>query len=324
VIERRLSRGRAIATGVLLGGLAAAPARAQQVAVETGPMRSLAAPLAGGAARGAPPDDIMLPDDAGSVTGIAPTGTRSRAVPLVAPGAPPDINMPPAGHAPVTAIPRRGAGWRRSSTVAPGGPPRPHHALRGLDRADQFTAARSDSTPAAALATRRYYAGMALGFAASILFHESAHFAASYLVGAHPTVGVDAGRPTVYSGIDANREPHKQLLFSSAGLVAQAALDEAILDIPHAHAGAFERGVLLGGVSTALFYISLGRNASVSDITYIARTSGWSKTQVSLVVGGVAALHTVRIGRTGRYARFFLAPGPDGRLALNARLAPGE
>jgi hypothetical protein len=163
---------------------------------------------------------------------------------------------------------------------------------------------------------------MALGFATSILFHESAHVAASYMVGARPTFGNDAGRPTVYSGIDVTREPHKQLVFSSAGLVAQAALDETLLDVPHRYAGAFERGVLLGGISTAVFYITLGRNASVSDITYIARTSGWSKTQVSLLVGGVAAMHSVRIARGHRYAHFFLAPGPDGRLRLACRISP--
>jgi hypothetical protein len=173
------------------------------------------------------------------------------------------------------------------------------------------------------IARRRFYARFALGFASSLLLHEGGHIAASYLVGAHPSFGTDAGRPTVYSGIDAALEPHKQLVFSSAGLVAQAALDEAILDAPlHGRADAFERGVLLGGISTALFYATLGRNASVSDVTYIARTSGWSKTQVSLLVGGVAALHAVRIGRRRRYAHFFLMPSADGRLALGARLSP--
>jgi hypothetical protein len=252
------------------------------------------------------------------------TAQPATAQPVFARGAPPDDIMPPEPPVGVTAVPRDGA----ESRTGPGAPPRLHHAAERDARHHHFLAGITTPpqprpiTPASARDARRYYARMALGFAGSILFHESAHVASSLLVGAHPTFGSDAGRPTVYSGIDANREPHKQLVFSSAGLVAQAALDEALLDIPHHTAGAFERGVLLGGVATALFYATLGRNASVSDVTYIARTSGWSKTRVSLLVGGVAALHAVRIARGDRYAHFFLAPGPDGRLRLACRIAP--
>ncbi len=196
-----------------------------------------------------------------------------------------------------------------------GPPPRLHNATERDADHHRAAAARTDSP-------RRYYTRLGLGFAASILFHEGAHVAASYLVGARPSFGFDRSRPTVYSGIDAAAEPHRQLVFSSAGLVAQAALDEAVLDVPHDRGAAFERGVLLGGVATAAFYVTLGRNASVSDVTYIARTSGWSKSQVSLLVGGVAALHALRIARDGRYAHFFLVPAGDGRVRVACAVTP--
>src|SRR4051794_13296530 len=38
------------------------------------------------------------------------------------------------------------------------------------------------------------------GFASSILAHESAHIVASYAVGGRPSFGLNAGRPTIYSG----------------------------------------------------------------------------------------------------------------------------
>lgn len=45
-------------------------------------------------------------------------------------------------------------------------------------------------------------------------------------------IAFDKGRPTVYSGIDSEKEPHNQFIFSAAGLTTQALIDEAILDIP--------------------------------------------------------------------------------------------
>jgi hypothetical protein len=137
-------------------------------------------------------------------------------------------------------------------------------------------------------------------------------------VGAHPHIGLDRGRPTVFSGIDSRRHPHKQFLFSAAGLTTQAVLNEAILDIPHNRGGAIERGILAGGIGTTLFYITLGRNASVSDISFMARTSSLSKTQLSLIFGGVSAIQAWRITRDPRYNHFFVRQTENGaEVGLN-------
>src|SRR2546423_7996389 len=64
----------------------------------------------------------------------------------------------------------------------------------------------------------RWWYKFASGFAASVLAHEGAHVIASYAMGGRPTFGLNAGRPTIYSGIDAILEPRKQFVFSSAGL----------------------------------------------------------------------------------------------------------
>ena len=157
-----------------------------------------------------------------------------------------------------------------------------------------------------------YWRRFAFGFAGSILAHETAHVLMSYAVGAHPYFGFDHGRPTVYSGIDSRLHPQKQFLFSAAGLTTQALLDEAILDIPHSRGSAIERGILAGGIGATLFYITLGRNASVSDITYMARTSSLSKTQISLIFGSVSAIHALRIWRDPRYSHFFVRPAENG------------
>ena len=156
----------------------------------------------------------------------------------------------------------------------------------------------------------------ALGFISSILAHEAGHVAASLAVGAHPYFGFDKGRPTVYSGIDANLEPHKQFIFSSAGLTVQTLMDELILDIPHHRGGVFERGLLAGGIATTAFYITIGRNASVSDVTFMSRTSSLSKTQVSLIFGAIAASHVLRIHYDDHYAHFFAAPSEKGALKV--------
>ena len=168
-----------------------------------------------------------------------------------------------------------------------------------------------------------YWREVAAGFATSLLAHEAAHVTTSLVLGGHPSFGFDKGRPTVYSGFSAEREPRKQFLFSSMGLNVQAALDEAVLDVPHERGAAFERGVLASGIATALFYISIGRTASVSDVDYMARTSSLSKTDIALIYGGVAALHLVRVSRDGRYANFFLRPGPPGAggMRFGVRLA---
>lgn len=179
------------------------------------------------------------------------------------------------------------------------------------------TGSAQDSTRAA---PTHYWRNFAAGFASSILFHEAAHFGAAYALGSRPWVGFDAGRPTVYSGIDAYAYPHKQFWFSSAGLDAQALLDETILDVPHHGGGAYERGVLAGGIGTALFYVTIGRWGRVSDVDFIARTRAMNKTQVTLLYGGVAALHAWRVGRNGRYANFFARPAANGGVAIGLRV----
>lgn len=159
----------------------------------------------------------------------------------------------------------------------------------------------------------------AFGFVTSILAHEAGHVIAAYAVGGRPSFGFDKGRPTIYSGIDASRYPQRQFIFSSAGLTVQSVLDEGILDVPHARGSAFERGILAGGIGTALFYITLGRNGPVSDVAYMARTSTLSKDQVSLIYGGIAALHAWRIHRNHAYAHFFAAPSDRGGLDVGMR-----
>ncbi len=161
-----------------------------------------------------------------------------------------------------------------------------------------------------------YWRRMAAGFATSILAHEGAHLVTAVAVGGSPSIGFDKGRPTVYSGLDATTQRRQQFLFSSMGLNVQAALDEAILDVPHRVGGAFERGVLAGGIATALFYVTIGRTASVSDVDFMARTSSLSKGDITLIYGGVAVMHAVRIHYDGRYANFFVRPAPVGESGL--------
>jgi hypothetical protein len=185
-----------------------------------------------------------------------------------------------------------------------------------------------DSTrPAAASTPRAHSSSHHLlrfvgGAVTSILAHEAGHVVAAYAVGGHPSFGFNKGRPTIYSGIDATLEPRKQFIFSSAGLTVQSLLDEGILDIPHHKGGSFERGLLAGGIGTALFYITIGRNASVSDVNFMARTSSLSKTQVSLIWGGIAVMHMVRIHLDHNYAHFFAAPDGDGRLRVGVNILP--
>ena len=62
-----------------------------------------------------------------------------------------------------------------------------------------------------------YWKKFAIGAGVSLLAHESAHILTSLALGFHPYVGLDHGRPTVFSGIDSRKYPHKQFLFSAAG-----------------------------------------------------------------------------------------------------------
>jgi hypothetical protein len=168
--------------------------------------------------------------------------------------------------------------------------------------------ARADTARQQPDRPRNYWKKFAAGFASSILAHEGAHIVTAYAVGGHPTIGINKGRPTVYSGISARYQPHQQFLFSSMGLNVQAVLDEGILDVPHNRGAPFERGMLAGGIATAVFYVTIGRTASVSDIDMMSRTSSLSKTDLTFIYGGVAALHTLRIHRDEHYADFFVRP----------------
>src|SRR6202521_191611 len=98
-----------------------------------------------------------------------------------------------------------------------------------------------------------YWRHFAFGVAGSILAHETAHVLMSYALGAHPYCGFDHGRPTVYSGIDSRLHPHKQFLFSAAGLTTQALLDEAILVAPLSGGGGEGGGFFRGGRGPPLF-----------------------------------------------------------------------
>jgi hypothetical protein len=167
-----------------------------------------------------------------------------------------------------------------------------------------------------------YWHRVTMGVATSILLHEAAHIGVSLTLGTHPTFGFDKFRPTVYSGLNIHTEPRKQFVFSAAGLITQAVIDEAILDVPHARGSAFERGVIGGGIGTTLFYITVGQRGSVSDIEYIVRTHVMNTTQATLIFGSVAAMHAWRVSRNPAYANFFARPNANGGLSLgwSARL----
>lgn len=172
--------------------------------------------------------------------------------------------------------------------------------------------ARAQASDSVVLSSN-YWKLLSLGAATSILLHEAAHIGVAFAVGAQPTFGFDKLRPTVFSGINSRVEPHKQFWFSAAGLTMQSLIDEGILDIPHVRGSAFERGMLGGGIGTTLFYLTIGRVGSVSDVDFMARMRVLTKTQVTLIFGSVAALHTFRISRDKHYANFFARPR-DGRL----------
>lgn len=167
-----------------------------------------------------------------------------------------------------------------------------------------------------------YWRNFAAGFATSIIAHEAGHVGMSLALGARPHLGLENGKPTVFSGIDANAQPHKQFLFSSAGLDVQAIMDEAILDIPHHRGSSFERGILAGGIATAYFYATIGRNAGNSDITYMARTSSLTRTQASLIYAGLATIQSIRIAHDGHYANFFMRPSSTGVINVGVEVLP--
>jgi hypothetical protein len=165
-----------------------------------------------------------------------------------------------------------------------------------------------------------YWPNFGLGVTTSILLHEAAHIGVAFALGNHPRFGFDDLRPTVYSGINSHLEPHQQFLFSVAGLTMQSVIDEGILDIPHHRGSAFERGMLAGGIGTTVFYLTIGRTGSVSDIEFIARVHGMTKTQSTFVFGSLVALETFRISRNGHYANFFARPSATGGADLGINI----
>lgn len=166
------------------------------------------------------------------------------------------------------------------------------------------------------------WAQFAGGVLASVLAHEAGHVTASALLGGSPSLGFDHGRPVIYSGINAGANPDRQFVFSASGMTVQLLLNEVLLNWPHQEgerAGAFERGVLAGGVGTVLFYFTIGRTASVSDVTQMARYSGLDRWSLAAIFGGVAATEVVRILRSDRYGpHFFVMPGPERTVRVGA------
>jgi hypothetical protein len=171
-------------------------------------------------------------------------------------------------------------------------------------------------SPDSVVLSPNYWRHFAYGVTTSIMLHEVAHIVTAYAVGGHPSFGFDKLRPTVYSGVNTIVDPHKQFLFSASGLAVQSLLDEAILDIPHSRGSAFERGILGGGIGTTVFYLTIGRSGSVSDVDFMARTHALTAGQITLIFGSVAALHAIRISRDPHYANFFARPRGDGGLDL--------
>jgi hypothetical protein len=158
-------------------------------------------------------------------------------------------------------------------------------------------------TTTAASGGGRWWSLFATGFASSILAHEGGHIVAAYAVGGRPSFGLNEGRPTIYSGIDATLEPRKQFVFSSAGLTVQSVIDEGIL-------------------ATSLFYVTIGRTGSVSDVEFMARTSRLNKTSITAIYGGLALVHVWRIRHDSRYTNFFVRPDGRGAMRIGIALDP--
>lgn len=179
--------------------------------------------------------------------------------------------------------------------------------------------------PAAAQGTPAWLSFLA-GGVSSILAHEAGHVVSSAMLGGSPSLGFDQGRPVIYSGIPSGTHPDRSFVFSASGMTVQLALNEVILAWPRmrgARGGAFERGVLAGGIGTVLFYFTVGRNAAVSDVAQMARHSGLSKWTLTAIFGGVAASEVLRIALSDRYGpHFFVMPGREG--AVKVGLGFGE
>ena len=69
-----------------------------------------------------------------------------------------------------------------------------------------------------------------------------------------------------------------------------------------------------------LFYFTIGRTASVGDVSNMVDNSGFSAWGLSAIFGGVAALDVARIALRQRYAHFFAFPGREGALHFGIRV----
>ncbi|HEY2824592.1 MAG TPA: hypothetical protein VGI83_03515 [Gemmatimonadales bacterium] len=191
-------------------------------------------------------------------------------------------------------------------------------ALLGLGTAPLAGQSTNDSSTSPGFSIGKF----AAGFATSLAAHESAHVLTALAVGGHPSFGFNQFRPVIHSGIDTAAHPSRQVAFSAAGMTMQLVLDEIILDAPHGpgRAGAFEKGMLASGIGTVIFYFTIGRDASVSDVSQMAVNSGASKWTLTAMFGSVAVLDAVRVVTRQRYAHFFTAPTSDGRVAAGVGL----
>ena len=168
---------------------------------------------------------------------------------------------------------------------------------------------RADSARRSRAGPRHYWKKFAAGFASSILAHEGAHVVTAYAVGGHPTIGIQQGTPDRLLGD--LRSSCSRTSSSSSRAWASTSRRRWTRGSSTCRTVAAPRssaGVLAGGIATALFYVTIGRTASVSDVDFMARTSSLSKTDITIIYGGVAALHALRIHRDERYADFFVRP----------------
>jgi hypothetical protein len=156
------------------------------------------------------------------------------------------------------------------------------------------------------------------GLFTSVAAHELAHVVSAIALGGSPSLRLDSHRPVIESGLDGAAHPARAFTFSAAGMAAQLAASEVILDWPHdgSRAGSFERGFLAGGIATVAFYVTVGRNAKVGDMAQMERFSGLSPWTLTAIFGSVALSDAIRIVVKPRYGSLFLLPLPDRRLAV--------
>ena len=148
-------------------------------------------------------------------------------------------------------------------------------AALGIPAARLHAQTPADSTavdrpaPRAGCRTPRatYWRRMAAGFATSILAHEAAHCRHRRGRRRPPHLRLEQG--TAYGLLGARRGHPEAPAIPLLQHGAQRPGAPRRGDSRRAASGrrAFERGVLAGGIATALFYVTIGRTASVSDVT---------------------------------------------------------